>query len=401
MSTPFSRVLIVGGGVAGPALGLFLKRAGIHSTVFEAYAPSQGVGGGLGLGPNGMRVLDALGVASELEVAGTCISSYRFRNARGSTLAGFALEAERRFGQPMLGVGRASLAEAVARQAHREGLEIAYQKRLVGIEQRSDGVVARFDDGTCETGDLLIGADGVHSTTRHLALPESPEPGFTGMVGIGGFVDDDRLPSFSPLDRQSMTFVFGAQGFFGYSGCGEGRAMWWTNLPRTSPLSRAEMLQTPTASLRQELLQRFGGYFAPVPDLISSSGPILQLNVFDIQSLPRWHNGRVLVIGDAAHAVSPNAGQGASLALEDAMYLARLLRDTPTYSDAFGSFERERKPRVERIVAEGRKRGVDKQIVGPVQARIRELMMSVMLSLFGKHADDWVWGYQIDWDTEP
>jgi 2-polyprenyl-6-methoxyphenol hydroxylase-like FAD-dependent oxidoreductase len=107
-----------------------------------------------------------------------------------------------------------------------------------------------------------------------------------------------------------------------------------------------------------------------------------------------------VLIGDAAHAVSPNAGQGASMALEDAMYLARLLRDGDDYEEVFARFEQDRKPRVERIVAEGRRRGTDKQIVGPVQARIRELMIAVFVNLFGPRGDDWLHSYRVDWTAD-
>jgi len=111
MTNTVRSVLIVGGGGAGPEQGVFLKRAGIASTVFEAYPRSRGVGGGLGLGPNGVRVLDALGVADEVRAHAGTILSYRFRNDRGSVLAAFDLEAERRFGQPMLGLSRAAVAD--------------------------------------------------------------------------------------------------------------------------------------------------------------------------------------------------------------------------------------------------------------------------------------------------
>jgi len=116
--------------------------------------------------------------------------------------------------------------------------------------------------------------------------------------------------------------------------------------------------------LRKQLADRYGRYYQPIPSLIARTRDIIALNVFDIQSLPRWHKGRVVLIGDAAHAVSPNSGQGASLALEDAMYLAKLLRDCgPDYAEAFACFERDRKPRVERIVAAGRRAASDKEIV--------------------------------------
>ena len=134
------------------------------------------------------------------------------------------------------------------------------------------------------------------------------------MIGVGGFVSDSLVPV---SEQGAMTFAFGGQGFFGYSRSGDGQSMWWTNLPQSAPLSRAEIQQADSSALKRELLERFGEYFAPVPELIAGSESIMQLNIFDIQRLPSWHAGRVLVIGDAAHAVSPNAGQGASLALED------------------------------------------------------------------------------------
>jgi 2-polyprenyl-6-methoxyphenol hydroxylase-like FAD-dependent oxidoreductase len=147
------------------------------------------------------------------------------------------------------------------------------------------------------------------------------------------------------------------------------------------------------------MLRLFGGYHQPIPALIQATDSIVKLNVFDIASLPVWWHGRVALIGDAAHAVSPNAGQGASMALEDAMYLAKLLSRSEDYGQVFAQFERDRKPRVERIVAEGRRRGLDKQVVSPFQASVRELMMRIALNLFGPHADDWLYQYRIDWDA--
>lgn len=127
----------------------------------------------------------------------------------------------------------------------------------------------------------------------------------------------------------------------------------WSNLFRDEPFGLDDLARTDVTPLKDELLARFGHYHQPIPSLISYSTNVLQLNVYDIRSLPTWHRGRVVLIGDAAHAVSPNSGQGAPLALEDAMYLARLLRDQP-YEAAFAQFERDRRPRAEKVVAEGR-----------------------------------------------
>jgi 2-polyprenyl-6-methoxyphenol hydroxylase-like FAD-dependent oxidoreductase len=391
------RVLIIGGGIAGPALALFLKRAGLESAVFEAYPEQAGIGGGLALAPNGMHVLDSLGLVDQIGDRGSQVDEYWFRNDRGQTLARFANASAARYGQPMVGMARATLAEVLADALHREGVPFYQQKRLTGIEQDTSGVTAYFEDGDSASGDLLVGADGVRSATRRLALADAAEPQYTGLTGVGGFVPDAEVPGLSDRDRSTMTFTFGGDGFFGIGPGGSGQTMWWTNLPRAEPLSRSEMLEAPTEAVRQELLARFGSYHQPVADLIRASETIIQLNIFDIPSLPVWHAGRVLVIGDAAHAVSPNAGQGASLALEDAMYLGRLFCDSRDFESVFAAFERDRKPRVERIVAEGRRRGVDKQLVGPLQSKLREVMLRVMLNLFGRNADDWIYRHRVEW----
>jgi 2-polyprenyl-6-methoxyphenol hydroxylase-like FAD-dependent oxidoreductase len=123
------------------------------------------------------------------------------------------------------------------------------------------------------------------------------------------------------------------------------------------------------------------------------------LNIYDIQTLPVWHRDRVVLIGDAAHAVSPNAGQGASMALEDAMYLAKVLREAQgNHEGAFARFERDRKSRVERIVAEGRRRSSDKKSVSPFESALRNAMLGVFFNLFGQRSQDWLYRYRIDWE---
>jgi len=124
------------------------------------------------------------------------------------------------------------------------------------------------------------------------------------------------------------------------------------------------------------------------------------LNIYDIQTLPVWHRDRVVLIGDAAHAVSPNAGQGASMALEDAIYLAKVLRESHgNHEGAFARFERDRKSRVERIVAEGRRRSSDKKSVSPFESALRNAMLAVFFNLFGERSQDWLYRYRIDWEA--
>jgi 2-polyprenyl-6-methoxyphenol hydroxylase-like FAD-dependent oxidoreductase len=195
--------------------------------------------------------------------------------------------------------------------------------------------------------------------------------------------------------QQSLNYTFGQAGFFGYTGIGKEHMMWWASLPAQAPLSREELRDTTT--LKEDMLRQFEGYHAPVEDLIWNTEKSLKVNMEDIASLATWHRGKVLLLGDAAHVVNSSSGQGASLALEDALYLARLIRDSEnTYHSVFEQFERERKPRVERIIMEGRRKTARKKPVKGVRVKIGEWMMGLFVGLFGEKSLDKNYRYTVD-----
>jgi 2-polyprenyl-6-methoxyphenol hydroxylase-like FAD-dependent oxidoreductase len=392
-------VLIIGGGIGGLTLALYLKKAGIISAVYEAFPHKGGIGGAFNIAPNGMKVLAGLGLADKIIAGGVPVKEHCFRNDKGRVIARMGNGSIKKYGQPGVSLTRSLLHEILTAEVHAQGIPIHYEKKLEHINQDIVGVTAYFEDGHFATGDILIGADGIRSRTRSLTFPGGPQPEYIGLVGVGGFVPLSALPSLTQRDKESMNYTFGAKGFFGYGVGNKDYAMWWSNLPREKELTQQELKDLSLDSVKEEMLSIYTGYHEPVETLIRNTERPLKINLADIQSLPCWSRDRVLLIGDAAHAVSPNAGQGASMALEDAMYLAKLLRDTDgKYDKAFAQFEHDRKPRVEKIVAEGRKRGADKKIVGPLRARIREIMMSVFINLFGEKGFDWLYRYKIDWN---
>ncbi|MGZ3639140.1 MAG: FAD-dependent oxidoreductase, partial [Ktedonobacterales bacterium] len=256
-------------------------------------------------------------------------------------------------------------------------------------------------DGDAAEGDLLIGADGVRSAVRQYLLPDGPHPAYTGMIGIGGFTSLSALPPQPLADIEALTYTFSGRGFFGHGGGGNGSMLWWSNLFRKREFTHDELTNFDRGEIQAELLARYKGFHEPVEALIKNTDTLVRVNVYDIQSLPTWHKGRVLLIGDAAHAVSPNAGQGASMVLEDAMCLAMLLRDcNGDFARAFDQFERHRKPRAEKIVAEGRRRGNDKEFVGPFRSRLRNAMLKFFLSRANDKADAWILGYKLNWNDK-
>ena len=399
MSARNPHVLIAGGGVGGPALALFLKRAGISCAIYEAHPYTEGVGGGLNLALNGMNVLAELGLAETLTRRATVARESIFVDDRGKPLGRLPYGNPKRYGQPAVSMSRALLFGLLAEELRRQEIPIHYEKRVSGVVENGDNVTITFSDGDSAQGDVLIGADGVRSAVRSYLLPEGPHPDYTGIIGIGGFTPLSALPLIPQRDIEALTYTFGPRGFFGYGGADTGTMMWWSNLWRKREFSHAELTNLDQRAIQDELLRRYRGYHEPIASLIRNTSSMLRMNIYDILSLPTWHSGRVALMGDAAHAVSPNAGQGASMAFEDAMCLAMLLRDCGgDYTRAFAGFEQLRKDRVEKIVAEGRRRGSDKEEVSAFQSRLRNTMMKFFLGRASEKSDDWLFSYRLNWN---
>lgn len=386
------KALIIGGGIAGPVIAIFLKKAGIDAAVYEAWPYATGIGGGLQIASNGMHVLGALGLADEMIRRGAICESFDFYARSGSRLGAINRNMKERFGQPAVNMRRATLNEVFIDKAWCAGVELHFEKRLVRIEDRADQpIIAHFDDGSSAEGDFLIGADGVHSAVRRHVVPDGPKPFDTGLIGFGGFAPRAVLEEAAIGPRIEATF--GRSGFFGYGYCSPdpaAGAMWWSTQPSRG-LDAASYRAMPQQALRQHLRDFHAAWRDPILRLIDAAENIGVTDTLDVAALPNWSRGRTVLIGDAAHATSPHAGQGASIALEDAMRLSRLLMGEELRT-AFETFETERRPRVERIVALARRNGGNKREFSATGAWIRDRMMQLLLPL-GAKGMDWMYAY--------
>ncbi|WP_244567668.1 FAD-dependent monooxygenase [Bradyrhizobium erythrophlei] len=212
MTKPSRKAIIIGAGIAGPVTAIFLKRAGIDAQLFEAWPHSTGIGGGLQIAPNGMHVLAELGLADEMIRRGSVAEAFEFYSRSGALLGSINHNMKERFGQPAVNMRRAALNEAILNRAWCENVELAFEKRLLRIEDRADQpIVAHFADGTSAEGDFLIGADGVHSAVREHVIPDGPKPFDTGLIGFGGFAPRALLANTSigqPSRRRSARADF-------------------------------------------------------------------------------------------------------------------------------------------------------------------------------------------------
>jgi 2-polyprenyl-6-methoxyphenol hydroxylase-like FAD-dependent oxidoreductase len=406
MTSAKVHAIIIGGGIAGPAIALFLKKIGITSAIYEAYPHIDDIGGGMQIAPNGMNVLKEIGVAERIVKSGALAAEMCFRNDHGRFLARIRNGRTEKCGQPAVAIARSILHQILVDEVEQQGIRVEYQKRLKNItETNSKRVIAQFEDGTTAEGDFLIGADGLRSRTRDILLPNSPKPFYTGMLGIGGFAAQSAIPASNPRDKTTMHMTFGPGGFFGYCNCSpseESALLWWSNLPRAKELSKAELAAISTEDMRQELLAIHKDWHEPIETLLMNTHSLFKGGIYDIATLPTWHSDRTVLIGDAAHAMGPHTGQGASMALEDAMYLAKLLRQSPgQFPQVFAQFERDRRPRVEQIIAQTRRIGDSKKVseLNPITSWIRDQFMSVALSLFAERGQNWMYNYRITWDN--
>jgi len=218
----------------------------------------------------------------------------------------------------------------------------------------------------------------VHSRARALILPDHGFPRYTGFLGIGGFAQAENIMPPEPQDAHRLSFTVGSRFQFGYamvSGAPT-RWGWWTHLPQDEELTRAQLQAIPDDCMRDRVLAAFEGWHSPIEALVSTTPQIMRTAIYDVPSLAAWHIGRVMLLGDAAHAMSPAGGQGASLALEDAMLVGKFLAEPSQPEEAFAKAESVLRLRAERIVkqaAEHDRRQVKE--LGPFGQWIRDRML--------------------------
>jgi 2-polyprenyl-6-methoxyphenol hydroxylase-like FAD-dependent oxidoreductase len=337
------KVLIAGGGIAGPAAAIALAKAGISAEVFEAYPEgADDTGAFLTLTANGQDALHAIDADQPVFAGSFPATRLSLFSPSGSPIINAPLGRDHPCPRT---ITRAGLSQILRAKAAERGIPIRYRKRVTAAAIGPDSqVTVTLCDGTRATGDLLIGADGIHSPVRTLIDPAAPAPRYTGLTVACGYSDalpDDRA------GNEGYAMYFGGRAFFGCTIGPDNRTWWFARIPDSTPANADSYTADRAASA-------FDADNTPAAKLIRSTpGALTVTAAHDIAHLPTWSNGTMTVIGDAAHATSPATTQGASMAIEDAVILAQCLRDIPRQANAIATFEHLRRSRVERIVQSG------------------------------------------------
>jgi 2-polyprenyl-6-methoxyphenol hydroxylase-like FAD-dependent oxidoreductase len=367
---PIRRVLIAGGGIGGIATALALQQQGIDSVVFERADQLRDGGAGLHIWTNGMLALAHLGVADQITKIAPAQSECHFATSTGKPIGMYPVgEFIQRYGQPTVAIGRSDLHNILRSELTAPVITGA---EATGYTQHTNGVTLHLADGTSQDGDLLIGADGIRSAIRTQLLGPTP-PDYTGYIAWRGHA------TMNPQQFPPGTFraLFGPGTRFTYYDIAPGTVHWMSvadgpagHRDHGTPQQTLDMLRT-----------RHAGWTDPVQHILDATDPhsILRGDVFDRKPDPVWGHGRVTLLGDAAHAMSFNIGQGACQAIEDALVLAaHLTTPNTTIPAALRAYETERQERTRPMQLLAHRIGVMGSLQNPAAVWIRDRILRLV-----------------------
>jgi 2-polyprenyl-6-methoxyphenol hydroxylase-like FAD-dependent oxidoreductase len=351
------RVLIVGGGIAGLTLAAGLRRLGLAPTIIEQAPQFGAVGAGIVLNANAMTMLDRLGLAKAVRDAGRVLRVGEVTDARGRCLSRLNFDQLTAELGPTITIHRAALHDVLLSGCH--DLQLVPGTTVEHLSDRGDVVEVKLSNGTAAEFDWVIGADGLRSRTRNQVFGETA-PVYSGYTCWRFVVD-------CPPGLDRMQEMWGRGLRFGLVPLADDRVYCFTcaNMPANT--------RDPQEGRVDRFRARFGGFggFAPAAlDQITKPEQLIHNDLADLPKHP-WFKGRVLLIGDAGHATTPNMGQGAGMAIEDAAVLCEMLSGGDAWADVVPAFAARREPRVRFIVDQSRRIGRVAQVENGILAWLR------------------------------
>jgi salicylate hydroxylase len=377
------KVAIVGAGLGGLAIAIALHKQGINAQVYEKAGFLRSVGAGLSILPNGLNSLEAIapGITEALKNAGSKIQMLTLKKSTGEMIAQKSVTLMEKYGQPMLLIRWSRLQEILAAALPRETIHLDYQ--CIGFEQNDKGVEVYFDGKNPVQADLLIGADGLNSAVRQTLIGDG-DPRYAGRMSWRAVLkySNSMLP---PNEVMSMTAPDGKN--FSFFDLGSGYMFW----AATSLWQDESMIHTGDAKSR--VLEKFLNWAQPVPAIlkVTNTEDIVERPICDRPPLQNWSQGRVTLLGDAAHPMVPLLGQGANTAFEDAWELSQHLCHAPCIETALANYENSRKPRTQ-IIQNRNAVQANRSYQSDSETYLRDIIEQAQVS--DREFEEWLYSYK-------
>ncbi|KAE8376133.1 monooxygenase FAD-binding protein [Aspergillus bertholletiae] len=396
-------VLIIGCGIAGPVLAVLFQRKGYRPIVFEKVQELGDAGASLMLMPNGMKVLDLVGLSDEVTQESLPLTGLWDGVSPGETLGQTGLPATftANYGQPAVGIKRTSINLMLKKRLMSMDIELHEGWKLESIKENEDSVVATFDAGRTATGSFLVGCDGIKAATRREMLAmqgiSTGMPTFTGLVQVAGI--SPTPPSFDAFRRGSLCNWYGDGKHMIAYPISPTHTSWAITLRESSEQEETWRLFDPAEiEVQRERLARQLAEFEPIAlGLIRTASRIIKFGLFDREALnpEQWYSNRCVLVGDAAHPTSPHLGQGANQALEDCYHLAqyipllepgcgdyaeKLKCVSSSLPGCFKAYAEKRQPRTSALVREARALGERRVVVTPALCQERDAAIAAAWS---------------------
>ena len=357
-------MVIVGGGIGGLTAAIALRRRGFEPRLYEAAPELREVGAGIGVPPNAVQVLDRLGLAGAVAAGGRPTRVAELRDTRAGLLrrADMSYASDGRI-WPTIAIHRGRLQRILAEQLPPASIHTG--KQCTGVEQDGDRATVRFADGSSTDADLVVGADGLRSAVRTSIVPDA-RLRYSGQTSWRGVAKYD-LPA--EMDGTGWE-VWSAGARIGFSPIGHGEVYWYATMDAPEGGTDAP------GSLAAKLAALAEPFPAPIPQIVAATDAarITRTDLTDLAPIASWHRGRVVLLGDAAHATTPNLGQGGAQAIEDAWVLADRLAAHGAVEPALADYERIRMPKARMVVNLSWRFGKMVHLSNPIARAARNLL---------------------------
>lgn len=381
-----AKIVIIGGGIGGLCTAYALQQRGHDVTLYEGVGTYQSLGAGLGIGANALKALEKIGLKQQVMEHSKVLRKMIILSEKGKPLTETdSLMVSERFGTDNATIHRADLLFAL-RNALKPGT-IVLNKRCVDFVQEQNRVTLSFEDGESISSDAVVAADGINSIFRRKLVPGST-PRYAGYTCWRAVISDHEIV----IDDLVATETWGPSGRFGIVPLAGGKIYWFACVKAKARDSRIAKYSIP------DLHSIFHDFHRPIPQIIQATDheSLIHNDILDIKPIQQFAFGRIVLLGDAAHATTPNLGQGAGQTMEDAYVLARCLDAAGDPVMAFKEYERKRLGRTRKIIKMSNQIGRIAQLENKGLILLRNAVLKLVPPSVNMKRFKFL--YDVDWD---